>query len=83
MTHNRKDLESHISALQLECEQLRERHAELLSELSTAHDELVAALECARKTIHSWHGVIGWEEYQHSPEMTTIDNALARNKGDA
>jgi len=53
--------------------------AQLLALVGARGHKLVAAkraLECARDTIHSWHGDVAWGEYQASPEMKRINAAL-------
>jgi len=39
--------------------------------------ELRKALKKAKETIYAWHGNIAWKEYQHSPEMRVINEALS------
>lgn len=59
-----------IAALRSTVESLYERIAKMES-----------ALLIARTTIMEWHGVTGWAEYQQSPEMKTIANALQIREG--
>lgn len=42
----------------------------------TLTERLVSALAEARELIRAYHGLPGWAEYQHSPEMKRINGAL-------
>jgi len=48
--------------------------------LRMANKALVAELTAAVEIIRFLHGVLGWTEYQHSPEMKRITAALAAAK---
>lgn len=37
---------------------------------------LLEALKVAKVTIQQWHGEVAWEEYQSSPEMKQINDAI-------
>lgn len=56
-------------------------HADFRDGSQAAHnvvriETLTRALHRALETIQAMHGPIGWPQYQHSPEMVQIKNAL-------
>lgn len=79
-------LKQRISALEAEIERLTALHNKChedyvqlsneASKLEAENAKLREALICAEETIGTWHGSIGWELYQNSPEMKKIYGAL-------
>ena len=50
--------------------------------LIAAAPDLLTALEKAKETIAYWHGSIGLDLYQQSPEMQDINAAISKAKGE-
>ena len=56
----------------------RTRGEPTYAELQAINAELLAALEKAKETIAYWHGSIGLDLYQQSPEMQIVNAAIAQ-----
>ena len=54
----------------------KDRLIKKVGTLKKQNRALNEALKTAKRTIHAWHGGIGWEQYQHSPEMKKINQAI-------
>jgi hypothetical protein len=61
------------------CQQVAALKAQVET-LERANAKLKGALSTAWATIHALHGYVGWNEYQHSPEMKEINAALGGGK---